>query len=54
MNRLLAIVLLLLLLFSLLFSMYFLSQGRFVEGLFIYPLLITIYVVIKLGGNGKK
>jgi len=34
--------------------MYSFSQGRFLEGLFIYPLLITIYVLLKLGGKGKE
>jgi hypothetical protein len=54
MNRLLAKILLLLLILGLLFSMYSFSQGRIMEGLYIYPLLITIYVVMKLGGNGKE
>ncbi len=54
MNRLLAKILLLLLILSLLFSMYLFYQGRFMEGLYIYPLLITIYVVMKLSGKGKE
>ena len=54
MNRLLAKVLLLLLIFGLLVSMYSFFKGRFMEGMFIYPLLITIYVVMKLGGKGKE
>ncbi len=54
MNRLLAKVFLLLILFGLIYSMYSFYQGRFMEGLFIYPLLITIYVVMKLGGKGKE
>jgi len=54
MNRLLAKILLLLLILGLLFSMYFLSQGRLMEGLCIYPLLITIYVVMKLGGKDRE
>ena len=53
MNRLLAIIFLLLLTSGLLFSLYSFSQGRFMEGLFLYPLLITIYVAMKLGGKGK-
>jgi hypothetical protein len=54
MNRLLAKVLLLLLIFGLLFSMYSFYKGRFMEGLYIYPLLITIYVVMQLSGKGKE
>lgn len=53
MNRLLAKILLLLLIFGLLFSLYSFSQGRIMEGLFLYPLLITAYVVMKLGGKGE-
>ncbi len=53
MNRLLAKILLLLLILSLLFSMYFFYQGRFMEGLYIYPLLITIYVVMRLSSKRK-
>ena len=54
MNRLLATVLLVLIIFGLLFSMYFFYHGRFVEGLFMYPLLITIYVVMTLVGKKKE
>lgn len=54
MNRLLAKVLLIMVVFALLFSMYSFSRGRFTEGLFLYPLLITIYVILKLGGKGDK
>lgn len=54
MNRLVAKILLVLLIFGLLFSLYSFSRGRIMEGLYIYPLLITIYVVIKLGGKGKE
>ena len=54
MNRLLAKVLLVLLIFALLFSLYSFSRGRIMEGLYLYPLLITIYVVMKLGGKGKE
>lgn len=53
MNRLLAKILLLLLILSLLFSMYLFYQGRFMEGLYIYPLMITIYVVMFLSGKRK-
>jgi hypothetical protein len=53
MNRLLAKILLLLLIFGLLFSLYSFSQGRIMEGLFLYPLLVTIYVAMKLSGKGK-
>ncbi len=54
MNRLLAKILLFFLILSLLFSMYCFYQGRFIEGLSIYPLLITIYVVMKLSGKRKE
>jgi hypothetical protein len=54
MNRLLATFFLVLLILGLLFSMYSFAKGRFMEGLYIYPLLITIYVVMNLGGKGKK
>jgi flagellar biosynthesis protein FliQ len=54
MNRLLAKVLLVLLIFGLLISLYFFSRGQIMEGLYIFPLLITIYVVMKLGGKGKE
>ena len=54
MNRLLAKILLLLLVLGLLFSMYCFSRGLIMEGLYIYPLLITIYVVTKIGGKGEK
>ena len=54
MNRLLAKVLLVLLIFGLLISLYSFSRGRIMEGLYIFPLLITIYVVMKLGGKGKE
>ncbi len=54
MNRLLAKILLLLLILSLLFSMYLFYQGRFIEGLYIYPLMITIYVAMKLSGKRKE
>lgn len=54
MNRLLAIILLLLLILSLLFSLYLFYQGRFMEGLYIYPLMITIYVVMHLSRKRKE
>jgi hypothetical protein len=54
MNRSLAMALLVLLIISLLFSLYAFSQGRFAEGLYIYPLLIAIYVLFRLGGKGGK
>ena len=54
MNRLLAKVLLVLLIFGLLFSLYAFSRGRIMEGLYLFPLLIAIYVVMKLGGKGKE
>ena len=54
MNRLLATIFLVLLVISLVFSMYCFYQGRFIDGLFIYPLLIVIYVVMSLGNRGKE
>ena len=54
MKRLLAKILLLLLILSLLSSMYLFYQGRFMEGLYIYPMLVTIYVVMKLSGKRKE
>ena len=54
MNRLLAKIFLVLLICGLIYSMYCFSQGRFMEGLYIYPLLITIYVILQLGGRGKE
>ncbi|MFZ5799637.1 MAG: hypothetical protein ACOY3O_14640 [Thermodesulfobacteriota bacterium] len=54
MNRLLVKVFLVLLIVGLLFSMYSFSRGRILEGLYLFPLLIAIYVVMKLGGKGKE
>ena len=54
MQRLMAIVFLVLLLFALLYSFYCFAQGRFSDALYIYPLLITIYVMMKLGDRGSK
>ena len=54
MNRILAKIFLVLLILGLLFSMYCFSRGLFMEGLYIYPLLITIYVVMQFGGKGKE
>lgn len=53
MKRQMAKVFLILIILGLLYSMYSFAQGRFMEGLFIYPLLITIYVIMKLSGKGK-
>ncbi len=49
MSRTVAMLLLGLLILGLLFSMFALFQGRFVEALLIYPLLIFAYVVSRLG-----
>ena len=54
MNRLLAKIFLLLIIFGLLVSMYFFYHGRFVEGLFMYPLLGTVYVVMTLVRKKKE
>jgi hypothetical protein len=44
MNRPIAILLIALIIVGLLFSTYALFQGKFVEALFVYPLLIIAYV----------
>jgi hypothetical protein len=54
MNRLLAMVLLALMIIGLLFSLWAFSQGRFVEALSIYPLLVAIYVLFRIGSKGDK
>jgi hypothetical protein len=48
------VVLLVLMIIGLLFSLYSFSQGRFGEALFIYPLLIAIYVLFRIGGKDEK
>jgi hypothetical protein len=53
MNRRLAIVLLILLIVGQLFSIYAFSQGRFNEALFMFPLLIVIYVLFKIGKGSQ-
>lgn len=53
MNRLLATVLLFLMVIGLLYSMYAFYRGRFTEGLFMYPLLVAVYVMMKIGGKEK-
>lgn len=54
MNRQVAIVLLILLIIGQLFSMYAFSQGRIEEALFMFPLLVTIYVLFRIGRRGEK
>lgn len=51
MNRPLATVLLVLMIIGLLYSMYLFYQGRFTEGMFMYPLLAAVYVIMKMGGR---
>jgi len=34
--------------------MYLFYQGRFMEGLYIYPLMITIYVIMHLSRKRKE
>ena len=51
MNRLVASILLILMIIGLLYSMYLFYRGRFTEGLFMYPLLAAVYVVMKMGGK---
>jgi len=54
MKRPLAMVLLVLLIIGLLHSMYALSQGRFSEALFMYPLLAVCYVFFFAGKKWKE
>ncbi len=51
MNRPIATLLIVLIILSLLFSAFALSQGKFGEALFVYPLLIIIYLFSR---RGKK
>lgn len=54
MNRPIAIMLVVLLIVFLLYSTFALFQGKFVEALSVYPLLIVAYVFSRLGKNGAK
>lgn len=49
MKRPIAILLIILIILGLLFSTFALFQGRFVEALFVYPLLIIAYVLSRRG-----
>ena len=49
MNRPIAILLIILIIVGLLFSTFALFQGKFVEALLVYPLLIIAYVFTRLG-----
>jgi len=49
MNRPIAILLIVLIIVGLLFSAFALSQGKFVEAFFVYPLLIIVYVFSRHG-----
>ena len=49
MNRPIAIVLIVLIIVGLLFSTFALFQGKFVEALLVYPLLIIAYVFSRRG-----
>ncbi len=49
MNRPIAILLIILIIVGLLFSTFALFQGKFVEALFVYPLLIIAYVFSRRG-----
>jgi len=51
MNRLVASILLILMIIGLLYSMYLFYRGRFSEGLFMYPLLAAVYVIMKMGNK---
>lgn len=54
MTRPIAVLLLVLILAGLLFSIFALFQGKFVEALIIYPLLIAAYVFSRFGRKGPK
>jgi len=49
MNRPIAILLIVLIIVGLLFSTFALFQGKFVEALLVYPLLITVYIFSRHG-----
>ncbi|HKL25858.1 MAG TPA: hypothetical protein VJ910_06490 [Desulfuromonadales bacterium] len=49
MKRPLAILLLALIIVGLLFSTFALFQGKFVEALLVYPLLIVAYIFLRVG-----
>ena len=49
MNRPIAILLIVLIIAGLIFSTYALSQGKFVEALIVYPLLVFAYIFMRLG-----
>jgi len=49
MNRPIAILLIVLIIVGLLFSTFALFQGKFVEALFVYPLLIIAYIFSRHG-----
>ncbi len=53
MNRLHASIELFLLIICLLSTMYSFYRGRFTEGLLMYPLLVAVYVMMKIGGKGQ-
>ncbi|MFU8818149.1 MAG: hypothetical protein ACNA74_00330 [Desulfurivibrio sp.] len=53
MNRLVAKVLLVLMAIGLLYSLYAFSQGRFMEAMVIYPLLIAGFLLSRIGGGDK-
>ena len=54
MNRLVAKVLLILMAVGLLFSIYAFFQGHIAEGMYLYPLLIVIYVFLRIGSKKEK
>ena len=49
MKRPIAILLIVLIIAGLIFSTYALSQGKFVEALIVYPLLVFAYIFMRLG-----
>ena len=51
MNRPIAILLIVLTIVGLLFSTFALSQGKFVEALLVYPLLIIVYIFSRHGNK---
>ncbi len=54
MNRSIAILLVIFLIIGLLFSTFALFQGKFVEALSVYPLLIVAYIFSRHGRRGEK
>jgi len=54
MNRLLAQIVLILMAIGLVYSMYAFAQGRFIEAIMIYPLLIAGYLFSRATGKNRE